>query len=91
MVFEQAQIVRSLTGRDKGGLFCVMHADGEWLFLADGKRRKAARPKRKKAKHVGCLGTFGHPVLTQVSQGEAVTDRALRRALAAFRAESRRV
>lgn len=91
MVFEQAQIVRALAGRDEGGLFCVMRADGEWLLLADGKRRKAAHPKRKKAKHVGCLGTFGHPVLAQVSRGEAVTDRALRRALAAFRAESRRV
>ena len=34
-----AQIVRSLAGHDRGGLFCVLDTDGPYLLLCDGKRR----------------------------------------------------
>ena len=44
-----AQIVRSLAGHDRGGLFCVLDTDGPYLLLCDGKRRKLENPKRKKA------------------------------------------
>ena len=88
---ERGQIVRALAGRDRGGLFCVVDADGPWLLLADGKRRKTAAPKRKKAAHVRSEGAFGHPVLEKLLRGEPVTDREIRRALAAFRAQSRRI
>ena len=39
-------VVRATAGRDKDGLFCVVGVDRErnLLLLADGKRRKAARP-----------------------------------------------
>lgn len=87
----RAQIVCSLAGRDKGDLFCVMDTDGVYLLLADGKRRKAASPKRKKAKHVNGLGMCNDPALAKLSRGEGVTNRELRRALAAFRAEAGRV
>ena len=42
-------IVRSTAGRDKDELFCVLGADPETgrLLLANGKQRKAARPKLK--------------------------------------------
>ena len=40
-------IVRSLAGRDKGELFCVVGTEGAYLLLCDGKRRRAERPKRK--------------------------------------------
>ena len=43
-----AQIVRSLAGHDRGGLFCVLDTDGPYLLLCDGKRRKLENPKRKK-------------------------------------------
>ena len=72
-----AQIVRSLAGHDRGGLFCVLDTDGPYLLLCDGKRRKLENPKRKKAVHTA-------------PAGETVSDRALRRALAAFRAEELR-
>ena len=44
------QIVRADAGRDKGGIFCVVGVDREGvrLLLADGKRRRIARPKAKK-------------------------------------------
>ena len=82
-------IVRAAAGRDKGGIFCVVGVDRERdrLLLADGKRRRAARPKAKKPGHV-CVLTdqvYDHPVVHSLRQGEPVSDRALRRALAAFK------
>ena len=84
-------IVQATAGRDKGGLFCVVGTDPEQflLLLADGKRRKAARPKKKKPAHVRVLPQgpdgFDHPTIRKLQQGEPVSDRALRRALAAFK------
>jgi len=83
-------IVRATAGRDKGGIFCVMGVDQEqFLLLADGKRRKAARPKRKKLGHVAMLTDqmhrYDHPAIRKLKQGQPVSDRELRRALAAFK------
>ena len=85
-------IVQADAGRDKGGIFCVVGVDQEQnrLLLADGKRRKVSHPKRKKLGHVLCLTDdqshmYDHPVVHSLKQGEPVSDRALRRALAAFK------
>ena len=85
-------IVQADAGRDKGGIFCVVGVDqeGRMLLLADGKRRKVSHPKRKKLGHVLCLTDdqsrmYDHPVVHSLKQGEPVSDRALRRALAAFK------
>ena len=68
-----AQIVRSLAGHDRGGLFCVLDT-----------------PKRKKAVHTAPAGDFQHPVLDQLRTGGNLSNRDIRRALAAFRAEELR-
>ena len=49
---EPGQLARSLAGRDKGRLYIILEAGGEYVSLADGKYRTADRPKRKKKKHV---------------------------------------
>ena len=84
-------IVQATAGRDQGDLFCVVGVDQEQqrLLLADGKRRKVARPKRKKLGHVTPLTErlrgFDHPAVRKLQEGEPVSDRELRRALAAFK------
>ena len=82
-------IVRSMAGHDKDELFCVLGTDPETgrLLLANGKQRKAARPKLKKPGHVQTLdrGEFDHPVIRKLQNKETVSDRELRRALAAFK------
>ena len=81
-------IVRSTAGRDKGTLLCVVGVDQEACrLLADGKRRRAASPKRKKTGHVEmvCRGAFRHPAIRKLEDGLAVSDSELRRALGAFR------
>ena len=85
------EIVRADAGRDKGGIFCVVGVDQErhMVLLADGKRRKLARPKAKKMGHFTGLTDnrhmYDHPAVHSLKQGEPVSDRALRRALAAFK------
>lgn len=89
----QGWIVRSNAGRDKEGLFCVVDVDREsgMLLLADGKRRKVTKPKRKKLGHVRVLTDhlhpYDHPVVQRLMQGEPVTNNDIRRALAAFPAK----
>ncbi|MDE6590534.1 MAG: KOW domain-containing RNA-binding protein [Oscillospiraceae bacterium] len=84
-------IVQATAGRDRDGIFCVVGVEQgqQRLLLADGKRRKASRPKRKKLGHVKPLTDgpdgFDHPAIQKLRQGEALSDRELRRALAAFR------
>ena len=86
-------IVRADAGRDKNGIFCVVGVDqeGQRLLLADGKRRKFAKPKAKKLGHVEFLTDhrhrFHHPAIEKLKQGQALTDKELRRTLAAFRKE----
>lgn len=84
-------VVRATAGRDKDGVFVIVGVDQgkARLLLADGKRRKIARPKAKKLGHVTALtdrqSMYDHPVIHSLRQGEPVSDRALRRALAAFK------
>ncbi len=81
-------IVRSTAGHDKGALFCVVGAQGELLLLlANGRQRKLSSPKRKKLGHVDVVsrGEFHHPAIRGLQEGAPVSDRALRRALAAFK------
>ena len=86
-------IVRATAGRDKEGLFCVVGVDREQkrLLLADGKRRKIAHPKKKNLGHVEAVTSHlhmdHHPAIEKLKQGQALTDKELRRALAAFRAK----
>jgi len=84
-------LVRSLAGRDRGDLFCVVGEEGQMLLLCDGKHRTLRAPKRKRAKHVQPVAVPDHPVLEKLRRHEPVTDHELRKALAAFRVQVRRL
>ena len=47
------RVAVATAGRDKGRRFAVIGTEGtEYVLLADGRLRKAEKPKRKKLKHV---------------------------------------
>ena len=85
MAYTTGEIVLSLKGHDAGGLFCVVSTEEGFARIADGKGRKLAAPKRKAIRHLRGVGTSAHPAIARLQRGESVTDRQLRRALAAFR------
>ena len=51
-----SDIVLSLSGRDKGKAMLVVREDEQYLYLANGKGRRAEKPKRKKRKHTAFAG-----------------------------------
>ena len=45
-------IVRSAAGRDKGKFMVIVSIADSFVYLADGKERKLASPKKKNEKHI---------------------------------------
>jgi len=48
-------VVRSLAGRDKGYLLCVVGEENGMILVADGKERPLERPKKKNPNHLAPL------------------------------------
>ena len=74
------QIVVSLAGNDKGKFFAVLASDDAYVWYADGRRRRAKTPKKKKIKHIKVVCESG---LTDIP---GATDGAIRKAV--FRART---
>lgn len=75
------KLVRPIAGHDKGTLCYVTAVEAPYLFLADGKRRRLAKPKRKKLCHVEVVGCEA----PKEGDGHPMSDRELRRWLAISR------
>lgn len=52
MDFKRGQIVKARAGRDKDGFFVITELDGGYAYIADGRRRKVQKPKKKKLIHL---------------------------------------
>lgn len=52
MEFCVGQIVKARAGRDKDSFFIITELDGHYAYIANGKRRKAEAPKKKKLIHL---------------------------------------
>ena len=85
MQAQRGEIVKSLAGHDAGRRYYVLRAEGDFLYLADGKHKTVSTLKKKRAKHVLAEGLWTHPVTDRIVKGEAVPDKEIRNALAAFR------
>ncbi|MCL1877669.1 MAG: KOW domain-containing RNA-binding protein [Defluviitaleaceae bacterium] len=76
-------IVFSKAGRDKGMEMVVLEAEGEFLLLADGRRRTLEKPKRKKVKHIQPTNT---QILMKPECGRALQDADIRKQLKVYMA-----
>lgn len=84
MEIVEGSIVRSIAGRDKGGLFIVLAREGDYAYLANGDLRKVDRPKRKKLKHLQGTKSVSEFVQNKLSTQGKVTNSEVRKALAEF-------
>ena len=82
MDIAKSNIVKSIAGRDAGDLFFVLAAEGDFLLLADGKRRRVESPKRKRRKHVVLVPQSETPLAMKIRSNEKITNSELRRTLA---------
>lgn len=57
MDISRGSLVYSRAGKDKGTLFLVTEASGEYVYLTDGNTRRISNPKKKKLKHINKTNT----------------------------------
>lgn len=82
MSIQTADIVLSLTGRDKGLLLLVVAEEGDFLWLANGRMRRAESPKRKRRKHVSRQGVCDDRTYQKLHAGSRLTNSEIRKTLA---------
>ena len=85
MEIDISDVVISLNGRDKGRYFIVVGKDDNYSFLADGKRRKLEKPKRKKNKHVKLDGAVNERFAVKLKSGEKISNKEVRKVLAEYK------
>lgn len=74
MKYSHGQLVICLKGKEKGRLMCVVGTDEKFVYLADGRERTFANPKKKNPKHVEKTGK-------DISRLLPLTDKELRKIL----------
>ena len=57
MTITTGSVVKAKAGRDKDKFFIVLRVDGNFAFIADGRRRKVENPKKKKLIHLALTNT----------------------------------
>ena len=77
MKLNVGSVVRAKAGRDNGGFFVVTALGKDHCFIADGKSRKLASPKRKNIKHIA-------PTDSMIDIND-ITDKKLRKLMKEFR------
>lgn len=59
---EKGCIVKATAGKEKNQVFVVVDVTENFAFLADGKRLKKDKPKKKSVKHIQKVSTKKFPV-----------------------------
>lgn len=81
MEYQIGQVVYSKSGHDKGDVQMIIRVEGEYLLLADGKRRKLEKPKRKKKMHVQPTFYVEEDVAAKLQTGAYLLDADIKKAL----------
>ena len=58
---EKGMVVIATAGKEKNQKFVVVDVKENYIFLADGKRLKVSKPKKKSAKHIQKCSTEKFP------------------------------
>ena len=82
-VIEQGDLVESLSGRDKGGIFLVVRVLDGNAEIVDGKIRKVFAIKKKNIKHLKLIKKAGNKSLVEkIIGGEPVGNKTVRKSIA---------
>ena len=84
MDISKADIIVSMAGRDKGGLFYVLRVEDGYAYLVNGKQRTMENPKRKKLRHLRFAARIDSNVAQKILNGDKVASIELRRDLAIY-------
>ena len=78
---ERGNVVRSMAGHDKDSFYMIVDIQDGFVLLADGRRRKLLKPKRKSLKHIAKTNTI-------LCINEVISDKRLRYLLRPFNGQS---
>lgn len=81
------QLVKSLSGRDKGQHYLVLGFKDNRVMLADGRTRTLKKPKQKNRKHLQPYRLVMHEINERFRQG-ALDDTAIRNSIRAVLMEN---
>ena len=85
MEYQIGQVVYSKSGHDKGDVQMNIAVEGDYLLLADGRRRKLEKPKRKKKMHVQPTFYVENDVAAKLQTGAYLLDADIKKALKKYR------
>lgn len=85
MEYQSGQVVYSKSGHDKGDTLMVLFVEGAYVYLADGKRRKIEKPKRKKMIHVQPTGYVDTVLSDKLAEGAYVLDADIAKAIKKYK------
>ena len=77
-------IAYSKSGRDSGSYYLIVGLEGEFAYIADGRIRKLAKPKKKKLKHLRLRGEVNESIGEKLSDGRIVHDSEIYSALRTY-------
>ena len=72
-------LVVSVSGRDKGEYLLVIKAEGDRIYLVNGKTRKVKSPKKKNVRHVKVVKKAVLKELAESINGTPISDKRVRR------------
>jgi ribosomal protein L14E/L6E/L27E len=76
------QIVRSVAGHDKGGIFFVIkNIDDDYVLVADGDLRRIEKPKKKNIRHLQPFNKVNKVIAEKMSAGVPIENFQLRKEL----------
>ncbi|MBM6829392.1 KOW domain-containing RNA-binding protein [Anaerotignum lactatifermentans] len=84
MEYQIGQVVYSKSGHDKGGMMMILSLEGPYAYLADGRRRKLERPKKKKLIHIQPTGYVDAELAGKLCRNEYVLDADIAKALKSY-------
>ena len=85
MEYQSGQMVFSKSGHDKGDILVVLYEEGAYVYMADGKRRKLEKPKRKKKIHVQPTGYVDAALAERLTVGAYLLDADIAKAIRTYR------
>ena len=82
-------LASSRAGHDKDKVYVIIKEDTEYVWLADGKYKTAAKPKKKRKKHIQIIKYFyDEKIRDLLSEGKEVSDLEIMMVLKKYNRES---
>lgn len=78
-------LASSKAGHDKNTVYVIIKEETEYVYLADGRLKTLAKPKRKNKKHIQVIKKYPEPELPERIKAGKTNDGEIRKVLEQYR------